>query len=247
MTEIEWCYEFDYLITVIEEAVERYVALGISREKIYVVSNYVNLNTFKINEPDKSIIEKFKNYKTLIYVGGFDSHRGIETAIKAVPEILKKIKDFKLVLVGDGKNIDDLKSLAKNLNIDNSILFEGWQPHTILSSYIYASDICLIPHLKTEHTDNTIPHKLFQYMLLKKPILATDCNPIERILKETNAGRVYKSGDSEDLAEKVVELFNNENELTQFGINGNKAVMDKYNWKETSKDLIRLYEKIKSE
>ncbi|MCB9248552.1 MAG: hypothetical protein H6613_08400 [Ignavibacteriales bacterium] len=49
----------------IEEAVERYSALGVSREKIYVVSNYVNLKAFKIDEPDKSILEKFKNIKPL--------------------------------------------------------------------------------------------------------------------------------------------------------------------------------------
>jgi glycosyltransferase involved in cell wall biosynthesis len=244
-SEIEWCNKFDYLVTVIEEAVSRYSSLGISAEKMYVVSNYVNLDTFRIDNPNPAILSKFNNFKTLTYVGGFDSHRGLENAIKAVPAIVDKISDFKLVLVGEGRNFSDLKLLAKELNVENFISFEGWQSHTLLSSYIEASKICLIPHLKTGHTDNTIPHKLFQYMLLKKPILSSNCNPIERIVNETESGRIYKFNDHLDLATKAIDLFNDKNILEQMGVNGKTAVNEKYNWNETSKNLITLYSKIK--
>lgn len=243
-SEIEWCNKFDYLITVIEEAVERYASWGIDKDKMYVVSNYVNLNTFKIENPDKNILEKFSNFNTLTYVGGFDSHRGLESAIKAVPLIAKKISNFKLVLVGAGRNFEDLKLLAKKLNVEEFIAFEGWQPHTQLSSYIEASKICLIPHLKTGHTDNTIPHKLFQYMLLKKPILSSNCNPIERIMNETKTGSIYKSDDHVDLADKAIELFNDKDQLIQMGKNGFSAVKEKYNWNETSRNLVKLYDRI---
>jgi len=239
-SEIEWCSKFDYLITVIEEAVNRYSSIGISKEKIHVVSNYVNLDTFKVDNLEKSIIEKFKDYKTLTYVGGFDFHRGLESTIKAVQIITKQIKNFKLVLVGSGRNLNDLKLLAEKLNVEKYISFEGWQRHTNLSSYIEASDICLIPHLKTKHTDNTIPHKLFQYMLLNKPVLSSNCNPIDRILNETKAGVVYKSDDHVDLADRAIQLFKESSKLVEYGENGNHAVIAKYNWEETSKNLLDL-------
>jgi glycosyltransferase involved in cell wall biosynthesis len=249
--EIEWCNKFDFLITVIEEAVDRYSLLGIPKEKFFVVSNYVNLDTFNINEIDDTIISKYKNFKTLVYVGGFDIHRGLESVIKAIPIIIKKIANFKLVLVGKGANLDSLKILAKNLGVENYVAFEGWQHHSKLPSFIKAAEVCLIPHLKTQHTDNTIPHKLFQYMLLKKPIISSNCNPIERILNDTKAGVIYKSEDSKDLAEKTISIFSNKDMLSQFGENGLKAVMEKYNWKETSKKLVSLYhqveEKLKSD
>lgn len=244
ISEIEWCNKFDYLITVIEEAVERYASWGIDKNKISVVANYVNLNSFKIENPDKFILEKFSDYNTLTYVGGFDSHRGIESAIKAVPIIIENISNFKLILVGAGRNFNDLKLLANNLGISDYISFEGWQSHTLLPSYIEASKICLIPHLKTGHTDNTIPHKLFQYMLLKKAILSSNCNPIERIIKETKTGSIYESDNHKDLAEKVIALFGDREQLTQMGENGHAAVSNKYNWNETSKNLTRLYSKI---
>jgi glycosyltransferase involved in cell wall biosynthesis len=129
------------------------------------------------------------------------------------------------------------------LQIEKYISFEGWQPHKLLPSYIQASDVCIIPHLKTGHTDNTIPHKLFQYMLLKKPVLASNCKPIERIISETKCGLIYKSNDADDLAQKAVEIFN-QSEINKIGENGFNAVITKYNWKETSKNLIDLYSSI---
>ena len=242
-SEIEWCNKYDYLITVIEEAVERYASLGITKEKMSVVANYVNLDTFKIDDFDNSIINKFKQNKTLTYVGGFDQHRGLESLISSVPKLVQNIKGFKLILVGSGRNYDDIVTLAKDLQIENYVSFEGWQPHNLLPSYIQASDICIIPHLKTEHTDNTIPHKLFQYMLLKKPVLASNCKPIERIINEAKCGLIYTSNNDDDLAQKAIELFNN-SEINKMGENGYKAVITKYNWHETSKNLIDLYSRI---
>ncbi|MBK7104713.1 MAG: glycosyltransferase family 4 protein [Ignavibacteriae bacterium] len=242
--EIEWCKKFDYLITVIEEAVERYTLLGIPNDKLFVVSNYVNLDSFQVNEFENTILEKFKNFRTLTYVGGFDIHRGLESVIKAVPIIIKQISNFKLVLVGKGANLNSLKELSQKLKIENYISFEDWQHHSKLPSYIKAADVCLIPHLKTQHTDNTIPHKLFQYMLMSKPVIASNCNPIKRILNEVSAGLIYEANNEKDLAEKVIEIVSDTNRINEFGENGKKAVLQKYNWSATSKNLVKLYEKI---
>lgn len=245
-SEIEWCSKFNYLITVIEEALDRYSTLGVDTKKMFVVPNYVNINTFTINEPIQNIIDKFTGFNTLTYVGGFDKHRGLESTLKAVPQIVNSIPNFKLVLVGAGSNLSELKEKAKELGIQNYISFEGWQPHENLSSYIYASTVCLIPHLKTEHTDNTIPHKLFQYMFLKKPILSSNCNPLQRIINETNTGNVFESNNPDDLAEKAVELFNSPDKLKIMGSNGFEAVKEKYNWEAGSKKLLELYENIRN-
>ena len=242
--EKEWCGKFDYLITVIEEAVERYKSIGVPEEKLTVVANYVNPESFLIAEDNTAIIDKMKKNFTLLYIGGFDIHRGLESIVKAVPKILTTVKNFRLVLVGRGKNENDLKNIAEELNITQYISFEGFQPANKLPSYIKGSSVCLIPHLKTVHTDNTIPHKLFHYMILGKPVIATNCNPIERIVKDANCGMIYESGNEEDFAKKVTELYNNPEMQILFGKNGKKAVEEKYNWNATSKNLIEMYRKI---
>ncbi|MFK8005348.1 MAG: glycosyltransferase family 4 protein [Saprospiraceae bacterium] len=243
-TEIKWIDQADYIITVIEEAVTRYEKLGTDKSKITVVANYVNSDEFLNAETVDSILEKFKGQFVISYLGGFDSHRGLESVIRAVPLVRDQIPNFKLVLVGAGRNLEDLKQLAKSLDVEEQVVFEGWQLPSTLPTYISASSLCLIPHLKTGHTDNTIPHKLFQYMLLGKPVLSTNCNPLERIINETKSGLIFRSNDEKDLAEKIKYAYDNSDETKQMGVNGTKAVKEIYNWENTAKNLINLYKKI---
>ena len=243
-SEIEWTKKADHIITVIEEAVERYKALGIAEDKISVVANYVNLESFLASPIDESIVNKFKDNFTVTYVGGFDVHRGLESTLKAIPKIVKEISNFKLILVGSGSSYEGLVQLSKELNVENFVSFEGWQPHEKLSSYIKASDVCLIPHLKTVHTDNTIPHKLFQYMIFEKPVVASNCNPLVRIINETGAGEIFQSNNENDLADKIISLYHNSDLRAEMGKKGKQAVLDKYNWNKAAMNLIDVYRRI---
>jgi glycosyltransferase involved in cell wall biosynthesis len=245
-TEKRWCKKADALITVIEEAVDRYSKLGVERKNIHVVANYVNMKKFLDPPDDNKILEQFKHRFTATYIGNFDLHRGLESVINALPRIIEKIPEFLLILVGSGKNTDALKMLASQLNVASYISFEGFQPETKLPSYIKASSVCLIPHLKTVHTDNTIPHKLFHYMLLEKPVISTDCNPIQRIIDETQSGKIYSSNNSEKLSDAIISLYNSKDKLPEMGKNGKNAVMEKYNWETAGTHLIKLYQQIES-
>jgi glycosyltransferase involved in cell wall biosynthesis len=236
--EKDWACKADKVITVIEEAVERYLALGVEEKRMHVVANYVNLNEFKTSGPPQRDDDMF----TATYVGGFDIHRGIEYLIKAVPYIVEKIPEFKLVLVGSGRNYEDLKQLADSLEVNKYISFEGYQKHDLLPNYIFNSDICLIPHLKTTHTDNTIPHKLFQYMYLKKPVVSSNCKPIERILNESKAGLVYQYDNPRELADCIIKIHDDPVLREEMGQKGYSAVKEKYSWDTAAKELIKIYE-----
>ena len=243
-TEIKWLNKTDHIITVIEEAKMRYQKLGVEEDKITVVANYVNSEMFLAPAFNEDISKKFSKNFVVIYIGGFDLHRGLESAVRSLPLLEKEIPNIKLVLVGAGRNEVDLKQLAHSLKVDHLISFEGWQPPSSIPSYIKISNICLIPHLKTAHTDNTIPHKLFHYMLLEKAVLSSNCNPIQRILIGSKAGLIYDSNNEIELASKLIYLRNNLEKAQKMGKNGKRAVIEKYNWEETKKDLIDLYNKI---
>jgi len=245
-SEKKWLSKVDYIIVVIEEAAKRIENNVVRGKNISVVANYVNLEDFKVAD-DKLVDEiraKHEGYFNVTYTGGFDLHRGIENVIRAIPIIVEQISNFRLVLVGAGSNLEDLKSLAKQLNVENNVSFEGWQKPEDLPAYIAAADAGIIPHMKTNHTDNTIPHKLFQYMLLSKPVLTSNCDPLKRIVKETNAGKVFVQLNVEDIAKQIIDLADNNIIASEMGVNGRIAVLDKYNWDATSISLVQLYNKI---
>lgn len=243
--EKECLEKVDKIIVVVEEAKERIIKdYGINPNKIVIVSNTADIDNLNSTPLDKELIKQYKDNFIISYVGGFAPHRGLDTAIKAMVLIVKKIPKAKLLLVGGKGNEKELKNLSKKLNLEDKVIFTGWQPAEKLPTYIFLSNICLVPHHKNSHTDSTIPHKLFQYMFMKKPVIVSNCEPLERIINETKAGLIFRSGNHQELAEKVIQIYENPD---QYGENGHRAVLLKYNWNKEAEKLIELYKKIENE
>ncbi len=242
--EEEWLKASDLVITVIEENRDRLKKLGIPEEKMTVTPNTLNTADFDTYERETERQLRQNDEVLLTYIGGFDSHRGLEHLIGAVKKLDDSGLDFRLMLVGDGRTRRETEEKVNELGITGRVSFEGWQPLAKVRSYIESSDICLIPHVKNKHTDTTIPHKLFQYMYCSKPVVSTNCVPIERIVHETGAGFIYPSGDADALAEGLKELIASPEKRKEMGESGRKAVLDKYNWDHTVKDLIGKYSRL---
>jgi len=234
----------DALITVIEEMKERIVNLGLNEEKIFVVPNYLNSGLFdsgKINAE----ISKQPNEISLIYVGGFDAHRGLETLVVAMKIIQSNNDNIALHLIGSGSTEAKLKKIVQKKNI-SKVIFHGWQQDKKLPSYLSTCDIGIVPHLKNSQTDYTIPHKLFQYMYYGKPVIVSNCRPLNRIITETKSGLIFESGNARELATAIKKLAENKKLRINMGQRGRKAVINKYHWKIASRELFRLYEAIES-
>lgn len=239
--EEEMVRSADRVIVVVEEAISRFLEKEIAESKFVVVSNTLNIARFSTQEGQQAEVVEKTDF-TIMYAGGFGPHRGLRVAIMAMPEILKKIPTAKLVLVGDGSDLADLKNLTVRCGVEEKVVFTGWVQMNAVPHYLLACDIGIIPYLSTEHTETTIPHKLFQYMYLRKPVIVSDCKPLQRIVTETQAGLVFKSGDETDFAACVIKLHADKRLRTGLGENGRKSVERQYNWQHTSGKLIELYE-----
>jgi glycosyltransferase involved in cell wall biosynthesis len=228
------------VIVVIEEAKQRLIGLGVAPERIAVVRNTVSVDDFRGFGIDRAIVDRFRGRFVLSYLGGFERHRGIETLVDAIPEIARAIPETLLLLIGGGSTATDLRERAAALGIADRVVFEGWQPFERFPSYIEASDVCVIPHVKNDHTDTTIPHKLFHYMLLGRPVLTTNCRPLERIVEETGSGVVVPSGDVAAMASGAKSL-RDPGVRARMGEAGRRAVLNRYNWELDAMTLVALY------
>ena len=234
----------DRVIVVVDEAKERLSKVGIDHKKITIIENTIDVDHFHELGIDQEIIHKYRDSFLISYIGGYGGkHRGLDTAIDAMPKINQVIPNAKLLLVGKGNIKPVLEDKVQNLGLEDRVIFEDWRPFAEVPSYIEASHVCLIPHQSTPHTEATSPHKLFQYMLMGKPVVVSSCKPLKRVVDETKSGLVFSAGDSDSLAEAILQL--QDDQLRSIlGQAGKKAVLDRYNWERTAQDLIRLYETI---
>lgn len=235
--ELKYCKLATVVIVVVDEAKERLASLGIKKENIRVVSNTINYSRLHC---EKTKTDKYTF--TLTYAGAINEHRGLQVVLKAIKLIDPTQINVQLNIVGSGSYLPYLEKLSSDLGISKQINFAGWKPFDEMLNYIYTSNICIIPHRKSDHTDSTIPHKLFQYMYFSKPVIASDCTPIQRILEDTNSGLIFIHDDPEDLAKKIIKLATDPDLYNSLSVNGKPAVMEKYNWPVDAEVLKGMYQ-----
>ena len=242
--EQKYCKKYDTVICVVEEMKQKLMDnFNINTGKLIVVSNHEKKDFAKNFDTRINVNKNIINSFSITYVGGFGPHRGLQTAIKAMPKIVKEIPQAQLNLVGKG-SIDveqKLRQITINNNVEESVIFAGYKPFKEVSKLMQQSNINIIPHLANGHTNNTIPHKLFQIMLSKSLLLVSTCKPLKRIVETYDAGVVFEANNHKDFAEKVITIYQNlENYQSKIN-NAYHAVMKFENWENESKKLINLY------
>lgn len=237
------CEQSDKAIVVVPHMQKRLQELHqLDELKTYVVSNTESL-AFETMEIFDNIVHEYKNKFVVSYIGGVGYHRGIDTTIKAFNQINNK--NIYLLVVGGMDRF--IKEHLENLATNKNIIFTGQVPFYEVPSYIQASNICLVPHNDTEHTNNTIPHKLFQYMLLKRPVIVSSCPPLKDVVDECQSGLVFQSNDYNDLKDKITMMYNQRDNLIHYGENGYKAVKEKYHFEKDGEVLLALYNSLENE
>jgi len=238
--------KFDFVIAVVEEMKDRIVELHqLDGSKVHVVSNTEPKDLFLPVKGEVFTADTFR----IVYVGGIGPHRGIQTAIAAMPEIIKKHSHVEMVIVGSGNSdtMNYLRNLVSELNMVDYVTFTGRLPFEKALEYMKGAGINMIPHLKNNHTDHTIPHKLFQIMNSEFPLLVSSCKPLKRIVEEYDAGLVFEADNPQDFARLVDFAITYPDKVLAKAKNAHRAVQSEgLNWEEDSKRLLALYDHIAS-
>lgn len=226
-----------HVFVVAEEQAERLARVGFDRQRISVAMNTPDMDYYLDCVKQHSGESAPSGVQNLLYIGKVDAHRGVDLLVKAMTKINQHYPTARMIVVGDGTQKNRLERLAMELGVADRVFFAGWVPFERVPGYVATSTLCLIPHLKSEHTETTIPNKIFDYMAFGKPVVASDCGPLARIIRDTRCGRVFRSGDAADLSEKVLELLADP-QREAMGENGRRAVAAQYHWRKDAATLL---------
>jgi len=237
--------KISHTLVMVEESKNRLLSKGIPESKVTIVSNTPVKQKFidaKVSFP--GTLKDNKDKLILLYVGFLNYSRGIDTVLESLKNYVDHNKNVYLCLVGTGTAEVSMKRMIKHYDLNEYVGFEGWVDNKLVPEYIASSDICLVPHHKCTHWDNTIPNKLFDYMAAGKPVLVSNVDPMKRIVNETNCGLVYKDNDINDFVTKLMSL-DDKQIRHKYGINGVNAVIDIYNWDNDSERMLTCMNKYK--
>lgn len=231
-------------VVVVTEAAKQDIITKAKKDpnSIIVVSNSVRHEEF-LNFPiQPDITDRMRDFFNLIYIGDTSLRRGIDTAIRSLAIIKEKIPNVKLWLIGTSSADEDIKKLAIRMNLSGYVEFEGWKNPTSFLSYLQNAHVALSPLKRNLHHDTTYANKLFQYMICGKPLVVSDCTAQANLVSVEHCGLVHKASDPDDLAAKILYLYENKAEALAMGESGKSAVLTRWNWDLTVRQLLRMYE-----
>lgn len=236
--EKEMCKLADRIVVVVDEAKHRIEGLGINASKIEVVSNTLDIEQFDPIERKEFKTDEFR----MLYVGGINFHRGIQYVIQAISILKKRGVEVHFDLVGNGSYLPNIKRLIDDLQVQDNVTVHGFKHYTQICDIYESANVALIPHVKSGHTDNTIPHKIFQYLYAGIPMIVSNCDPLVRIVNETHGGISYQYDNPEELAAIIADFYSHPERLKDYIRYGRQSVIDKYNWKVDGAKLVQLYD-----
>jgi glycosyltransferase involved in cell wall biosynthesis len=209
-----------------------------SGSRIAVIRNYQIL-------PFISSPREYISQPDIIYVGGITEGRGILEILESIKLLKDKYKDIKLTLVGpiySDKFRKRMDSLINKYGITNNVEFTGRIKHELVYDIISQNSIGLsILHPEPNYIDS-LPTKLFEYMLCGRPVIVSDFPLWKDIVDSNKCGLAVDPLSPGDIAAAIKYLLDHSDEARQMGENGRKAVIEKYNWENESKKLISTYQ-----
>ena len=234
------------VITVIEEARERLVREGVRFNSIHVVANYNQFEAADVSQGLPERVGKEDKAFRVVYAGGFDVTRDLVTVVDAAALCRKRgMARLEVILVGGvGGELEQMRGYAESKIGDGQVKVLGWIPREEAEELMDSASVGLVPHVKSAHTDATVPHKLFQYMGRRLPVVVSNCAPLERIVSTSKCGMVYKSGDSQELSDCLWEIYRSPEKARKMGEAGKIAVAERYNWGKAGAVLLKLYQQL---
>ena len=227
---------FDAIITVVPSISSRFES---NNNRVVEIRNYPKIQEYNLNH--HSPPQKGEN---VVYIGSLSFARGINFLIDAIQHV--KNKNIKLLVGGtfDDKGLEEEVKISKGWGRTKYI---GWVCREDIFK-IYQSSIAGMVTLKdTPSYRDALPVKLFEYMLAGIPVIATDIPFWREIIENVECGLLVQYDDPKKIAKAIDWIISHPKEAEIMGRNGRKAVLEKYNWEQEEKKLIKLYRELSSE
>jgi glycosyltransferase involved in cell wall biosynthesis len=213
---------------------------GMLPEKVTVVRSGPSLERMKILPPSPEL--KCGRKILVGYVGVMGKQEGVDFLLRAVARIVqqKNRHDVHFGLVGGGTSLAEMKALAIEFGIADYVTFTGRIPDAGMLAMLNTADLCVNPDVANEMNDKSTMNKIMEYMALGKPIVQFDLT--EGRFSAGAASLYAYPNDSDDLADRILQLANDPDLRQRMGSFGRARVENELAWDYEVPKLLAAYD-----
>ena len=239
----------DFVVTVSYAMQDELIQAGFPAEKIRVCYNGVDPEKYNLERVKKEKVMEVKQKYGLrnedlmvLFIGRLVWIKGVDKLIRAMPQVLEKVPNAKLVIVGLGDMRDYLERLVRNLNLQDIVKFRfEFIPETERIAHYAACDVAVYPSLYEPFGIVTL-----EAMSMEKPVVvgATGVSGMREIVVTSGpdqCGFHINPNDPADIAWGIVNAIQDPEKKVQFGRNGRKRVLERFTWERAAERTVQIY------
>lgn len=224
----------DALVCISKEIQNVVVRCGLPEEKTRVIRSGIDLNRFENSNPENIFGKLGSNGKIIIgTVAAIEGHKDYPTFLKAIQIITRKRSDIMFVALGDGSLSSEIKKMAIDMGIENSIKFLGHCSN--VGDYLKAFDIFTLFSFK-----EGLGTSILDAMSVGLPIVATIAGGIPEAVVDGFNGLLVERRNPIELASAFEKLADNPKLRKEFSANSLKFV-EEFSIDKTVEKNIKLY------
>ncbi|HQS97944.1 MAG: glycosyltransferase, exosortase A system-associated [Novosphingobium sp. 16-62-11] len=235
----------DRVVTICDGLRQDLIARGYAPEKIAIMPNGVDLEMFGDPLPrDAALADELGlgEGPVIGFLGSFYPYEGLDDMIAAMPAIVARVPDARLLLVGGGPAEATLREQAAASSAADAIRFVGRVPHHEVDRYYSLVDVVCYPRKAMRLTELVTPLKPLEAMAQGKLVAASDVGGHRELIRNGGTGTLFAPDDPAALASAMAELLLNRDGWDTRREVARRFVRESHDWANNVKRYLPVYQ-----
>ena len=201
---------------------------GAKKERVHIVPNAVDPKQFQSVGLRQSLRYRLglSNSVVIGHVGLFTAWDRLDMLVEVVKDVRELHSEVKLLLLGDGPEMEHVKQVAHQLGMQAALIVPGAVTRDEVPAYIDAMDICVLPDSNVFGS----PIALFEFMAMGKPSVVPDLKPMRDVIDHDLTGIMFPRGDCGALKEDLLRLVEDPELRTRIGLRAQRVTLERHTW-----------------
>ena len=223
------------------------VARGIPASRVTVIPNAVDIDAFSVGgAPDAALKAQLglAGCTVVGFIGSFYAYEGLDLLLDALPALLARKPDLRLLLVGGGPQDAALKQQAARLGLADKVVFTGRVPHAEVQRYYDLVDVLAYPRHSMRLTELVTPLKPLEAMAQGRLLVASDVGGHQELIRHGETGWLFQAGSAASLAQAVGDLLSQPERWPALRAAGRRYVETSRNWSASVSHYPAVYQRL---
>jgi PEP-CTERM/exosortase A-associated glycosyltransferase len=236
-----------HVFTICEGLRRDIVGRGIPAAKVTVIPNAVDIETFDTGgTPDETLKARLGLAGATVvgFIGSFYAYEGLDLLLAALPALLHRRPDVRVLLVGGGPHEAALKAQARALGVADKVVFTGRVPHAEVQRYYDLVDVLAYPRHSMRLTELVTPLKPLEAMAQGRLLVASDVGGHRELIRHGETGWLFKAGSTEALTQAIDELLGRREQWPGLRAAGRLFVERERHWRASVAHYRPVFERL---